>query len=712
MRIYILKEQVDRRNSRSHYRGPRSARIKAGVEGGTKRRRAGGSYAGRELRMMKDVNHLQVTGIPEQQEENEEQGRQIKVESIGKTLGRDNEKSSKRIRRVHHRNNRRKEDSRTDFGKSRKKPESRFKNFTGKEDKREKFISSGYERKKTEARFSGKTDEMQYELSDELKRLYERSEYEHEEKEPAQKDDMYVTGHENPESSGKNEVKLIFGEDLTGKEEERKKIFFNSRKSNYSGTRAERLAEKYKRIEIEDQFQDVAPYIPEEEEEETVDRRKHRWGRIGILLGSFILFYEIIIIAAFCLSPNLLQNVNSRIVEMRADLESRFMSKETLAETEPESLSETEVMETEYPENTEGITAYVNESGAIAVKNPAIPVEAEAIGKGDDEPVELLFAGDVYLSDHVMEAYREAGDISGVLSEGYRKDIDSVDYFVANEEFPFSIGGKQAENKQFTFRVHPDNISLFHEMGIDLVTLANNHTLDYGTEALLDTVSTLDDAGIRHVGAGSDLKSASESVTVSIKGKKIAFIGASRVIPEAEWAASDSNAGVFAAYDDTALLEKIKTAKEQADFVVVYVHWGEERKEYPNEVQKTLAHDIVDAGADLVIGAHPHVLQGIEYYRDVPIAYSLGNFVFGSSIPSTALLKVTIEAPDDAGAQDVTPEDKKAFDVKLQLIPGKSSAGYTEKLDSAADIAGVYSYLTGISTGISIDGNGVVHKNS
>ncbi|WP_051671541.1 CapA family protein [Oribacterium sp. P6A1] len=684
-----MKEHTDRKKSISNYRGPRSERIKSEDDSNLESRYGQDKSEKPETELqVPDIRSIQRELLPEPDEEDAEHGRRIKVESIGKTLGRNRVRTSEEgeNKRTHKAGR----NDRADFGKSRKKSESRFKS---KKRKRERTVISGYERKKTEAKFSGKTDEKQYELSEELKRLYESSEFENE---PVKEDD------------------------------DRKKVFFNSRRSNYSGTRAERLVEKSKRIEIEDRFQDVVPFIPEKETE--VVYRKRRWGRIGIFFCAFMLIFEIIIISTVTLNPDLVGNMGSRFSEIKEELSEKFKPKESPAETEAEETYESEVTETELTDNTGGLTAYVNESGAIAVKDPAIPVEAEAIGKGDSEPVELLFAGDVYLSDHVMEAYRSAGDISGVLSEGYRQEIDSVDYFVANEEFPFSTRGKQAENKQFTFRVSPDNVSLLKEMGIDLVTLANNHTLDYGTEALLDTISTLDDAGIRHVGAGSDLSSAAESVTVSIKGKKIAFIGATRVIPEPYWAAAESGTGVFAAYDDTALIEKIKSAREQADFVVVYVHWGEERKENPNEVQKTLAHDIVDAGADLVIGAHPHVLQGIEYYNGVPIVYSLGNFVFGSSIPSTALLRVTIDdaeeaegdttgsaVPEEAG--DSNPSDEKtsvekAFDVQLKLIPGKSSAGYTEKLDSAADIAGVYSYITGISEGVSIDGNGVVHQNS
>jgi hypothetical protein len=333
------------------------------------------------------------------------------------------------------------------------------------------------------------------------------------------------------------------------------------------------------------------------------------------------------------------------------------------------------------------------------MRNAGKDKAAEASKTGDNSgPVEIVFAGDIYLSDHVMEAYEAAGDdISGVLSEGYQAEIEAADYFVANEEFPFSNRGTPAKDKQYTFEVDPSKADMFKEMGIDLVTLANNHTLDFGTDALLDTLDTLDKTGIGHVGAGGNIEEASKPVTVSIKGRKIAFIGATRVMPEADWAAGESSPGLLAAYDPSKLLEEIRQAKEQADLVVVYIHWGEERKEMPNEIQTTLAHNIVDAGADLVVGAHPHVLQGIEYYKEVPIVYSLGNFVFGSSIPKTALLRVTIDNTED-GSEN----------LKLRLIPGKSSAGYTRTLSEAADKAEFYSYLESISKGISIGEDGTV----
>ena len=264
---------------------------------------------------------------------------------------------------------------------------------------------------------------------------------------------------------------------------------------------------------------------------------------------------------------------------------------------------------------------------------------------------------------------------------------------MTSEEFPFSTRGTPAPDKQFTFRVHPEKVKLMQEMGIDLVTLANNHALDYGRDAMLDTIDTLDHAGIRHVGAGKNLVEARKPDVVELNGRTFAFIGATRVYPEEDWAAGTDSAGMFSAYDGGAqLAEEVKAAKQQADYVIAYVHWGIEREETPNEVQKSIAHRLVDTGADLVVGAHPHVLQGIEYYQGVPIAYSLGNFVFGSSIPSTALLQADV---DDEG-------------IRLRLIPGTSAAGYTRKLDDTEKIAAFYEKMSGLSSGVKIDADGYV----
>lgn len=314
----------------------------------------------------------------------------------------------------------------------------------------------------------------------------------------------------------------------------------------------------------------------------------------------------------------------------------------------------------------------------------------------DDGSVTLLFGGDVLLSDHVLNAYQKAGGIGGILDDGYREKIAEADFFMVNQEFPFSSRGTAAEDKQFTFRLPPEKISLFQEMGIDAVTLANNHALDYGTDALLDSCDTLDNAGILHTGAGANLEEAKKSVVVELKGHRIGILGTTRVIPESGWAAGKNHVGMLATYDATVTLEEIRRMQGECDYVVVFVHWGIERDERPQDYQRTLGQQYIDAGADLVIGSHPHVLQGVEYYKGKPIVYSLGNFVFGSSIPKTALLQVTLPGEaKEAGTEAI-----------LRLIPGTSGAGYTRMLTEEKRVQEFYRYMESISFGITLDEEG------
>lgn len=320
----------------------------------------------------------------------------------------------------------------------------------------------------------------------------------------------------------------------------------------------------------------------------------------------------------------------------------------------------------------------------------------------EDDRLTLLFSGDVLLSDHVLNAYDKANGIHGVLDEEYCRQIEESDFFMVNQEFPFSDRGTAAEDKQYTFRLPPKRAALFGEMGIDGVTLANNHALDFGQEALLDSCQVLDGAGILHTGAGANLEEARRPVSVEIKGKRIAIIGATRVIPVADWAAGRQHPGMLAAYDMTVLLDEIRARRQDHDFVAVCIHWGIERDERPQEYQRTMARQMIDAGADLVVGSHPHVLQGMEYYEGKPIVYSLGNFVFGSSIPRTALLQVTWDIKDGAEMGEGEPV--------LRLIPGTSGAGYTRMLTEEDKRREFFRYMESISYGVWFEEDGEVKK--
>lgn len=309
----------------------------------------------------------------------------------------------------------------------------------------------------------------------------------------------------------------------------------------------------------------------------------------------------------------------------------------------------------------------------------------------EPEEVTLVFTGDIFLSPYVLNNYDSAG-IHGVVSDYLLEEMKTGDITVANEEFPFSTRGEQAPDKQFTFRVDPSYVTALTDMGIDLVTLANNHALDYGTQALTDTFDTLDAAGIAYIGAGADKERAEEPWIFQAGQKKFGFLGASRVIPEVSWNIENQQPGMLCTYDSKSLCEAIRTTKQQCDFVTVYVHWGIERENMPQEYQRQLAKEYIDAGADLVIGAHPHVLQGIEYYNGKPIVYSLGNYIFNQEIASTVLLKAV-----------VTPENE----ITLQLLPAFSSGAKTQEM-SEEKAAELYRFMEEISYEVTIGADGVV----
>ncbi len=360
------------------------------------------------------------------------------------------------------------------------------------------------------------------------------------------------------------------------------------------------------------------------------------------------------------------------------------------AETDP-----TEITAPEKVPASDDITA---EPPAAKTDTPDTDAPEQADDMSDDtvpepaEPVTIVFTGDVLLSDYVLDNYRADG-IDGVLSPELLSALTEADLTVINNEFPFSTRGTKAPDKQFTFRVDPQYVSVLTDMGADIAGLANNHVLDYGADALLDTFDTLDQAGITYLGAGADTGRASALITKEINGQTFGFLAASRVIPVVEWDVRNSSPGVFTTYDPALLLDAINEAQSRCDYLTVLVHWGIERDAYPQDYQKQLAQQYIDAGADLIIGAHPHVLQGISFYKDKPIFYSLGNFIFNQTIERTAAVQLTVSADGTAS---------------LQLIPAAASGARTRVLDEPA-ASELFRYMEQISDdGLTIQTDGTI----
>lgn len=324
------------------------------------------------------------------------------------------------------------------------------------------------------------------------------------------------------------------------------------------------------------------------------------------------------------------------------------------------------------------------------------PSETETPAPEPEVPADtvLVFTGDIMPSDGVLGNYKNSG-IDGVVDKGFQSELKNADITMINNEFPFSERGTKAPDKQFTFRIPPKNVSLLTDLGVDIVTLANNHSLDFGDEALLDTFTTLDEAGILYSGAGDSEERSRELQIIERNGKTFGFLSASRVIPVTSWNVKNHTPGVFTTYDPTDLLADIKDAKEKCDFLTVYVHWGIERAEYPEDYQRTMGKQYIDAGADLVVGSHPHVLQGFEYYNGKPIIYSLGNFIFNSSIKSTAALKVTVNTENQ---------------TELQLIAGAADNYKTNRMDETQSQK-LFQYLEEISYDVNVDENGLLKEN-
>lgn len=308
------------------------------------------------------------------------------------------------------------------------------------------------------------------------------------------------------------------------------------------------------------------------------------------------------------------------------------------------------------------------------------------------EPV-LAFVGDMLFTENTLSRYHQQG-ISSMFSEELLSAMTDADLFMVNEEFPFSTRGEAAEDKQFTFRVDPSYVRIFQEIGVDVATVANNHALDFGVNAFTDSLDTLDQAGIARVGGGRTLSEAKAPVIRTVGDSTVGILGASRVIPVSSWAAGNARPGMFTAYDQAPLLNEISDLSSQCDYTVVYLHWGIEKDEYPQEYQRKLAYACIDAGADLVVGSHPHVLQGFETYKGKLIAYSLGNFLFSNSTNPTVLLQVHI---------------KKDGTLAASLIPCARVNGQMQKNTAPAAL---FSHLTELSYGVQVtadsDGNGQI----
>ncbi|MDQ0191829.1 CapA family protein [Paenibacillus wynnii] len=271
-------------------------------------------------------------------------------------------------------------------------------------------------------------------------------------------------------------------------------------------------------------------------------------------------------------------------------------------------------------------------------------------------PIHLIFAGDILLDGFVGDQIDQFGVNYPFVKVAPM--LKKADMSFANLETPVSTRGNPS-SKSFVFRSEPKTLKGLVYAGIDGVSLANNHVLDYGSVAMLDTLIHLDRNKIGHTGAGKNSMEAFSPYVKTIQGKKIAVLGVSRVLSDPSWYAGSNHAGAASAYTMEPMLSEIKKSSKVNDFTVVYIHWNEEFKDYPENYARTLAKKIIDSGADMIVGAHSHCLMGVEFYKHKPIYYSLGNFVFNRSTrggdKTLQSMLVNIEIKGSSVTGQITP---------------------------------------------------------
>ncbi len=260
----------------------------------------------------------------------------------------------------------------------------------------------------------------------------------------------------------------------------------------------------------------------------------------------------------------------------------------------------------------------------------ATPTSTTTTTQPPKTPIVLGFAGDTSFT-HGLDGRDPLGNATEMLS--------APDLTAVNLETTVGEPGVGAPlGKTYIFRSPPRTVELLREAGVDVVSLANNHTLDHRREGLLRTMELLEEGDIGYFGAGADSASAYGTLTRRVGDWDVGFVGFTHI--ECGWVADDPTRWPESAWAcpgfEARTVDAVTAADDAADFVVVMVHWGIERDHCPQSYQRDLARQWVDAGADLIVGSHPHVLQGLEHIDGAWVIHSTGNFAFPSARSASA----------------------------------------------------------------------------
>ncbi len=284
----------------------------------------------------------------------------------------------------------------------------------------------------------------------------------------------------------------------------------------------------------------------------------------------------------------------------------------------------------------------------------AAAAAAAAAAPRTHNPVTIAFAGDVHFAGVLAGRLANPATAMGPLTEV----LAGADLGILNLETAVTTRGT-AQPKQFTFRAPPVVFGALKQAGVDVVTMANNHALDYGPTSVPDALAAAQESGMPVVGLGADDQQAYAPWVTTVKGERIAVLGATAVVDDSlvkAWSAGPGQPGVATALDgqNQRLVDAVRAARATADTVVVELHYGKDLTTCPTPVQRTLVDDLVAAGADIIVGQHAHVLLGGGYHGAAYVHYGMGNFQFyasnGGTKSETGVLVLTAAGRSVSGA--------------------------------------------------------------
>ena len=331
---------------------------------------------------------------------------------------------------------------------------------------------------------------------------------------------------------------------------------------------------------------------------------------------------------------------------------------------------------------------------------PAADVPEPGLEEPEPPAIWIQAVGDLMLAGSAEPVMRAKG--YAYAFSGTRHVLRLGDINIANLEAPITTRGSETRGKQFTFRQPPGLARAIRDAGFHLLHLANNHMVDFGQVGLADTMGYLNRMGLKTAGCGRNLEVSKRPAIITANGVSVGYLGFTMTFPKSYWAQPDRPGCTYASFER--IVGDVRELRERVDVVVVGFHWSSELRPNPKVYQIKWAHEVIDQGADIVLGHHPHVLQGVERYHGKPIFYSLGNYAFGSrsrKATTSVMVRVRIRRDREILQVSLVPLDVANHRVEFNPRVAKGALAEQIRLELEAK-------SRGFGAGFRLDERGVI----